>query len=161
MLWRRTALGLRDGRQFLPVDGVRRRQIETNIMSTTFSMDDRSKQDVSGSAGVAARVFSREFNLAGSRRRTPRRAAPRTALANARSKRLETQTTVDDEQLRARCVDAIRWITTLPEGSVTVGVSRGPVVLSGRVPSAAAREATVEAVRHLEGVTQVTNQLEV
>jgi osmotically-inducible protein OsmY len=66
-----------------------------------------------------------------------------------------------DTWLTARCEEAIRWITTLPDGSVRPQVQDGWVVLHGRVRNVSQQAAAVEAVRHIEGVTGLTSELRV
>jgi osmotically-inducible protein OsmY len=55
----------------------------------------------------------------------------------------------------------LRWITTLPEGSIRLEVAAGRVTLHGQVRRMTEREAAGEAVRQVEGVTDIDNQIDV
>jgi len=62
-----------------------------------------------------------------------------------------------DGDLAAASVDAIKWITTVPEDSVKVIVRDGWLTLEGAVEGRHQRVAAEEAVRNLAGVRGVTN----
>jgi len=66
-----------------------------------------------------------------------------------------------DAQTAARCREALRWITTLPEGAIRVHAEAGRVTLEGTVAHANEREVAGDAVRQLEGVTDLDNRIEV
>jgi osmotically-inducible protein OsmY len=55
----------------------------------------------------------------------------------------------------------LRWITTLPEGSIRLEVAAGRVTLQGLVRRVTEREAAGAAVRQVEGVTEIDNRIDV
>jgi hypothetical protein len=136
----------------------------TISMSTTFAIDsgsaaqaeglvveDDSRPDPSFPIQAAAKCRSRA--------RRPLLKNPNTPFPGRRSQ--ASPAPASDSQTEARCREALRWITTLPEGSVRVRVDRGHVVLEGSVAHATEREVAADAVRQLEGVTEVENRLDV
>ena len=62
-----------------------------------------------------------------------------------------------DSDIAAAAVDAIRWITTLPEDTVRITVRDGWLSLEGAVGGWHQKNAAEEAVRNLAGVKGVTN----
>ena len=62
-----------------------------------------------------------------------------------------------DSQIGAAAVDAIQWITTVPEDTVEIKVRDGWLSLEGAVGGWAQKSAAEEAVRNLAGVKGVTN----
>ena len=67
----------------------------------------------------------------------------------------------DDAQTASRCREALRWITTLPEGSVRLQVDAGRVTLEGSVRRENERDAAADTVRQIEGVAAVDNRIDV
>ena len=66
-----------------------------------------------------------------------------------------------DEDIARRAANLVEWDVTIPEGAVKVAVSKGFVTLSGEVPWHYQRTAAEHAVRRLNGVTGVSNQIAV
>ena len=64
-----------------------------------------------------------------------------------------------DEEILSAVSSALKWITTLPEGSVKVTVHAGRVTLDGNVGSDQARETLEKVIRALPGVRDVANLL--
>jgi len=67
----------------------------------------------------------------------------------------------DDEDIAKRAANIIDWDVTIPKGAVKVAVSRGFVTLTGEVPWRYQRTSAEEAVRRLQGVVGVINQITV
>jgi hypothetical protein len=134
-------------------------------MSTTFSIDHGSAvQAESLPAEEDSRILlSRRPALAVPRRRPrgqqPLRKNPNTPFPGRHLAVHPAGT--GDAQTAARCREALRWITTLPEGAIQVHAESGRVTLEGTVALANEREVAGDAVRQLEGVIDVDNRIEV
>ena len=64
-----------------------------------------------------------------------------------------------DADIATSAQNVLDWTTCLPAGSVKVSVAAGRVTLSGEVGWQYQRQAAGDAVRHLTGVTGVSNQI--
>ncbi|MDG4892204.1 MULTISPECIES: BON domain-containing protein [unclassified Mesorhizobium] len=71
-----------------------------------------------------------------------------------------THKTADDE-IAKRAVNTIAWHTSIPGGTVQIGVQGGWIKLTGKVEWQYQKTAAEDAVRHLAGVIGVTNQIEI
>ena len=66
-----------------------------------------------------------------------------------------------DAELAAAAANALRWDIEVPEAQVKLSVDNGHITLDGQVAWHYQLEAAERAVRHLTGVTGVTNDLRV
>ena len=134
-------------------------------MSTTFAIDAGSAvQGESSSVEDDSSSASRYVAMAVQRHRQPpsrrfRRNVPRTSPALHCSPVAVSPGT--DRQTEDRCREALRWITTLPDGTVQVRVQAGRVTLIGKVRRANERDVAADTVRQIEGVADVDNQIDV
>jgi osmotically-inducible protein OsmY len=64
---------------------------------------------------------------------------------------------VTDEDIVQRCLNVLKWNTTIPEGTVQVRVSKGYVTLEGSAAWQYQKDAAESAIRHLAGVVGLTN----
>jgi osmotically-inducible protein OsmY len=64
-----------------------------------------------------------------------------------------------DDDIAAAIVNRLDWDVSVPKGAVKVKVENGWITLSGKVDRHFQREAAVQDVRRLHGVTGVTNQI--
>lgn len=133
-------------------------------MSTTFAIDSGSAVQAEGSAVEEDSRLHTYSRVATQLRRRPRgpqpmRKNPNTPFPGRR--RGVATVPAEDSQMAVRCWEALRWITTLPEGAVQVRVEGGRVILEGRVSHANEREVAADAVRQLDGVVDVENRIEV
>jgi len=137
----------------------------TILMSTTFAVDHGSAVQAEGLAVEEdSRIHTRPPGPVRSRR-SPRglqqrpRKNPNTPFPGRQVQALPVPT--GDSQTEARCLEALRWITTLPEGAVRIHVEAGHVTLEGSVAHANEREVASDAIRQLEGVIDVDNRIDV
>jgi osmotically-inducible protein OsmY len=63
----------------------------------------------------------------------------------------------DDADITRSAESVLRWMTVLPTGSVQVAVEAGCITLSGVVDRAYQKQAATGGVRHLMGVTGVSD----
>lgn len=63
----------------------------------------------------------------------------------------------DDANITRSAESVLRWMTVLPTGSVQVAVEAGCITLSGMVDRAYQKQAATGGVRHLMGVTGVSD----
>ena len=68
--------------------------------------------------------------------------------------------TADDEIVK-RVLDMINWSTAIPEGAIVVKVQDGWVTLTGTVEWNYQKTAAADAIKDLEGVVGITDQLQV
>jgi osmotically-inducible protein OsmY len=81
-----------------------------------------------------------------------------TALVSELDVHLPSSLERTDEEIAEAAVNAvINWSASIPSNSIRVGVSKGWVTLDGAVEWQFQRDAAEEAVRHLPGVTGVSN----
>lgn len=64
-----------------------------------------------------------------------------------------------DHAIANSALDAIKWITTVPENTVKISVLDGWISLEGAVNEGHLRSAAEEAVRNLDGLKGVTNRI--
>ncbi|MEK1889753.1 MAG: BON domain-containing protein [Phyllobacterium sp.] len=64
---------------------------------------------------------------------------------------------VTDEDIVQRCLNVLKWNTTIPEGAIQVKVSKGWVTLEGRATWQYQKDAAESAIRRLAGVVGITN----
>ena len=133
-------------------------------MSTTFATDSGSAAQAEGLAVEEdSRIQARPPGPVTRPRRRPRglqqplRRNPNTPFSGRHLWAVPAST--GDSQTEARCLETLRWITTLPEGAVRVHVEAGHVTLEGSVAHANEREVAADAVRKLEGVIAVDNRI--
>jgi osmotically-inducible protein OsmY len=74
---------------------------------------------------------------------------------------VSSQCLLDDGDIAATVKDAIGCITTVPDGTVQVGVKNGWVMLRGNLDSWAEREAVERIALHSVGVRGVVNSITV
>jgi len=67
----------------------------------------------------------------------------------------------DDKTLAAAIIDRLSWNTSIPQDAVKVGVAKGWVTLSGTVAWHFQGEAAEAEIRHLTGVTGISNLITV
>jgi len=133
-------------------------------MSTTFALDSGSALQADGlTVEEDSRTQTLSQGIKASRRR---RRAPRPVLKNPNTpfpgRPIPSFSAPSgDSHTQARCREALRWITTLPEGAVQIQVEAGHVTLSGTVAHASEREVAYDAVHQVEGVVDVDNRIEV
>jgi hypothetical protein len=72
-----------------------------------------------------------------------------------------TSVPLADTDLARRARDTLKWVTTLPEGLIDVSAEDANLTLVGTVDCPSMKEAAEEAVRHLEGVGEIRNLIEV
>lgn len=132
-------------------------------MSTTFAIDQASAaQGDTPTAEEDSIVYSRYSTMALQSHRPPTLRRSRRSLHPPGSHRAPVHGIAgDDIHTADRCREALRWITTLPEGSIRLEVAAGRVTLHGLVRRNTEREAAGEAVRQVEGVTVIDNQIDV
>jgi len=133
-------------------------------MSTTFAVDDGSVAQAESQGGEDASIlYSRNASLISgrSRQKSPRRHLENPNTPTAARRRNRSTVPVDDVQTATRCREALRWITTLPEGAVRVTVHTGRVRLEGKVQRRNEREIAEETIRQLDGVSEVENLIDI
>jgi osmotically-inducible protein OsmY len=81
------------------------------------------------------------------------------AVANDIAIRLPHGNTRTDADIAAAAVNALQWHVFLPRGHVKVAVDRGWVTLKGDVQWQYQKTAAEEGVRHLLGVTGISNEI--
>ena len=64
-----------------------------------------------------------------------------------------------DDQIAKAATNAIDWVTTVPAEYIKISVRRGCIHLGGSVISWHEKQVVEEAVRQLEGVSQVINAI--
>jgi len=64
-----------------------------------------------------------------------------------------------DAEIASAAINAISWITTVPPNSIKIIVRDGQLVLEGMVEEWSQRNAVEDVVRHLPGITGITNLL--
>jgi hypothetical protein len=69
--------------------------------------------------------------------------------------------TCSDDSIESLAVEAIRWVTTAPEGGVRVSVQEAWITLEGEVDCPPMKAAAEHAVRHIDGVVGITNLISV
>jgi osmotically-inducible protein OsmY len=79
------------------------------------------------------------------------------AIANDINVRLPGVAERTDSDIAGVAVDALNWITSIPEGRIKVAVSKGWLTLDGEVDWRYQKDAAFNAVHHLVGVKGVTN----
>ncbi len=79
------------------------------------------------------------------------------AIANDIEVRLPGSSERTDSDIARAAVDALKWKTSVPDGRVTVSVTKGWVTLEGEVDWQYQKDAAFEAVHHLRGVKGVIN----
>ncbi len=79
------------------------------------------------------------------------------AIANDLEVRLPGGAARSDADIARAAVDALKWKTSVPDGRIEVSVSKGWITLEGEVDWQYQRDAALEAVHHLVGVTGVNN----
>jgi osmotically-inducible protein OsmY len=67
----------------------------------------------------------------------------------------------DDSDIATTAVNALRWITTVPEDAVKITVRNGYLTLEGTVDGCHQKNAADEAVRNLAGVKGVINLIRI
>jgi osmotically-inducible protein OsmY len=70
-----------------------------------------------------------------------------------------TDRRVDDEDIAKRAVNSLSWSSNIPASNIQVAVKNGWLTLTGEVDWHFQREAAGKAVRYLEGVTGMSNQI--
>jgi osmotically-inducible protein OsmY len=83
------------------------------------------------------------------------------AIAQEIEIRYSTDKKINDDEIALRCVNIIKWDTTLPDDKIKVKVERGWVTLSGEVPWHFQRMAAESGVRKILGVTGITNLISI
>jgi len=83
------------------------------------------------------------------------------AIANDIEVRLPGSAERSDSDIARAAVGVLKWRTSVPEGPVTVSVTKGWVTLEGEVDWQYQKEAAFEAIHHLLGVKGVTNLITV
>lgn len=91
--------------------------------------------------------------------RAAQRVAGVRALAVEMDVRLQGSSERDDVDIARAVENALLWSTVLPDNCVQVMVESGHVTLSGEVAWTYQREAAVQIVRYLMGVTGVSDQI--
>jgi osmotically-inducible protein OsmY len=81
------------------------------------------------------------------------------AVAEEIKVRLPTEIDVGDESIASRCIDVIRWNSSIPEDRMQIKVQQGWVTLEGEVDWQYQKEAAQSAVRKLAGVAGINNML--
>lgn len=81
------------------------------------------------------------------------------ALAVALTVALPGSSQRADADIGATAAKALRWMTSLPRDAVRVSVENGWITLTGDVTWDYQRQAASDAMRHLMGVTGVSNQV--
>jgi osmotically-inducible protein OsmY len=66
-----------------------------------------------------------------------------------------------DADLAEAVVNALKWDTTIPSGKLEVTVSQGWVTLKGEVDYAFQKQEVERAIRHLAGITGVSNFIKI
>ena len=66
-----------------------------------------------------------------------------------------------DDEIAKRCLNILKWDTTIPPDAVNVTVQNGWVTLAGQVTWQFQRKAAEDAVRKLSGVVGVTNAISI
>jgi osmotically-inducible protein OsmY len=115
--------------------------VKSGIVTLTGWIDSYLKKVAAEDAahrvhGVKAVVNDLEVHLSGSAERT-------------------------DADIAAAVVNALRWDADIPAGKLEVTVSQGWVTLKGEVDYAYQRQEAERAIRHLSGITGVTNLIKV
>ena len=132
-------------------------------MSTTFAIDDGSTGQAEGPTAEDDSIVYSHYSamaLRSHRPPTPHRCRRNQGSQGSHNSPVAV-TPGDDLQTAARCQEALRWITTLPEGTVRLQVSSGHVTLEGAVRREAERETAADTVRQIEGVCSVENLIDV
>ena len=81
------------------------------------------------------------------------------AVANEIEVRIKGKHERTDTEIAEAALNALRWDSTVPDNKIKVFVSHGTVMLDGTVDWKYQREAAERAVRYLNGVRGVTNQV--
>lgn len=81
------------------------------------------------------------------------------AVAEEIKVRFANQMNVGDESIASRCIDVIRWDSSIPEDRIQIKVQEGWVTLEGEVDWQYQKQAAQSAVRKLSGVTGINNML--
>jgi osmotically-inducible protein OsmY len=96
---------------------------------------------------------------------TAERAAQRVAGVKALAVEMEVRLTGssrrNDVDIARSVENVLQWMTYLPKDSIKVMVENGWIILSGEVDWQYQRQAAVDAVRYLMGVTGVSDQIAV
>ena len=66
---------------------------------------------------------------------------------------------VPDEELAANILNTLKWHTSIPEGSISVKVKNGGVMLAGELAFQYQKEATLTAIRHLKGILDIADMI--
>ncbi|HUA64398.1 MAG TPA: BON domain-containing protein [Alphaproteobacteria bacterium] len=66
-----------------------------------------------------------------------------------------------DAQIAASAVNAIRWMVNGPKNSIKITVQDGKLIVGGAIEDRQQKEAIEFAVRHLPGITGITNLITV
>jgi len=74
--------------------------------------------------------------------------------------RLPGTVSTNDDEIAQRAVNSLHWSAVVPDGKVQVKVQRGWVTLTGTLDWNYQKSGATEAVRNLEGVTGVSNQID-
>lgn len=82
-----------------------------------------------------------------------------TAIADDIEVRLPSSTHHSDDDIAAAAASQIKWLTSLPEGAVTVVVREGFLTLEGTLEWWYQKNAAETAVKYLMGVKGVTNSI--
>ena len=83
------------------------------------------------------------------------------AVAEEIEVRLPFETKRTDEDIAAAAIDRMGWDVSIPKDSVKVQVENGWVTLTGQVDCYYQRNAAVQELRHLSGVTGLWDQITV
>ena len=83
------------------------------------------------------------------------------AVANEIEVRIKGEHERTDTEIAEAALNALRWDSTVPDNKIKLSVSHGMVMLDGTVDWKYQREAAERAVRYLNGVRGVTNQVTV
>jgi len=92
-------------------------------------------------------------------KRAARRVAGVRAVACELHVKLEDTNRRTDAELAETACNVLSWTTALPTDAVKVLVEDGWITLTGRVDWQFQRQAAVDSVRHLSGVTGISNQI--
>ena len=132
-------------------------------MSATFAIDDGSAVQGEGPAVEDDSIVYSRYSavaLQSHRPPTPRRSRRNKGLQGTHRSPVSVGPG-DDTHTAARCREALRWITTLPEDTVRLQVNAGRVTLEGTVRRENERDAAANTVRQIEGVAEVDNRIDV
>jgi osmotically-inducible protein OsmY len=62
-----------------------------------------------------------------------------------------------DAEITAAALDAIKWVTTVPVDSIKIVVRAGRLTLEGMVEDESQKKVVETVIRHLPGITEITN----